>query len=182
MGFRWCLEIWAVIGRHGSWGLSWLCSHWSEQIYSTGVQRKDYSINVQQYNWSEHSVCTTSVCLVVVQYICTGIYIYKVQCLCVCVYPVYMSCVYRRTVHQYKLCIAVQYICTWIYIYKPIRPWVCPVYMSCTFYIDVVFVDGRGPFRCPEIWNFLVKGDTNHAGNTYHVFVNYMSLCRSFFT
>jgi hypothetical protein len=27
-----------------------LGSHWSEQIYSTGVQRLDYSINVQQYN------------------------------------------------------------------------------------------------------------------------------------
>ena len=61
-----------------------------------------------------------------------------------------MSCVHRRTFHQYKLCIVVQYICMWIYIYKPICPWVCPVY------IDVVFVDGRGSFRCPEIWNFLL--------------------------
>jgi hypothetical protein len=74
----------------------------------------------------------------------------------VCVYPVYMSCEHRRTVHQYKLCIVVQYICTWIYIYKPI----CLEYVLFTWvvlfaYIDVVFVDGRGPFRCPEIWNFL---------------------------
>ena len=36
----------------------------------------------------------------------------------VCVCPVYMSCVYRSTVHLYKLCTAVQYICTPIYLYK----------------------------------------------------------------
>ena len=120
-------------------------------LYRSCVQRS--TVN----NWSEHSVCTTSVCLGSVKYICTGIYIYKVQCPCVCVYPVYMSCVHRCTVHQYKLCVVVRYIHTWICIYKPICLWVCPVYMSCTFYIDVVFVDGRGPFRCPEIWNFFWK-------------------------
>ena len=32
-------------------------------VLAQSVQRMDYSINVQQYNWSEHSVCTTSVCL-----------------------------------------------------------------------------------------------------------------------
>ena len=46
-GWR-CLQIWAVIGRSGSWKLSSLDSHCSEQVYSTGVQRMDYSIHVQQ--------------------------------------------------------------------------------------------------------------------------------------
>ena len=71
---------------------------------------------------------------------------------CVCVYPVYMSCVHRCTVHQYKLCIVVQYICTWIYIYKPICPWVCPVYMSCPFLIHRCGVRGR-------TWAFPVSGN-----------------------
>ena len=35
-----CLIIWAVIGRHCSWRLSCLGSHWSEQIFSIGVQRR----------------------------------------------------------------------------------------------------------------------------------------------
>ena len=37
-----CLKIWAVIGRHGSWMLSCLGSHWSEQVYSPGLQWLDY--------------------------------------------------------------------------------------------------------------------------------------------
>ena len=32
-------------------------------VLSQSVQKLDYSINVQQFYWSEHSVCTTSVCL-----------------------------------------------------------------------------------------------------------------------
>jgi hypothetical protein len=68
----------------------------------------------------------------------------------VCVYPVYMSCVHRRTVHQYKLCIVVQYICMWIYIYKPICPWVCPVYI--TFLVHRCGVRGR-------TWAFPVSGN-----------------------
>jgi hypothetical protein len=89
---RWirrCLKYWAVIGRHGSWGLS-------------------------------------------------------------CLYPVYMSCVHRRTFHQYNLYIVVQYIYTWIY--KPICPWVCPVYMSCTFLIHRCGDRGR-------TWAFPVSGN-----------------------
>ena len=31
-------------------------------IHGIGVQRLDYSINVQQYNWSKFSVCTKSMC------------------------------------------------------------------------------------------------------------------------
>ena len=58
-----CLKNWAVIGRHSSWRLSFLGSHWSEQIYSICVHRLDYSIDVQQYSWSKLSVCTTSVCM-----------------------------------------------------------------------------------------------------------------------
>ena len=38
---RGCLQIWAVIGWHGSWRLSCLSSHWSAQDYSTGVHRLD---------------------------------------------------------------------------------------------------------------------------------------------
>jgi hypothetical protein len=105
-----CLKIWAVIGRHGSWGLSCLGSHWSEYIYSTGIRRLDYSINVQQYNWFEHSVCTTSVCL--------------------CSVKLY-SCVHKSSVHLYKMCTVVQYICTEIYIYK-VQCRVC-VCVSCLY-------------------------------------------------
>ena len=56
------LKIWAVIVRLGSWRLPCLGSHRSEQVYSTGDQRLDFSINIHQYNWSNHSVCITSVC------------------------------------------------------------------------------------------------------------------------
>ena len=71
---------------------------------------------------------------------------------CMCVYPVYKSCVHRRTVHQYKLCIVVQYIFTRIYIYKPICPRVCPVCMSCTFPKHRFGVRGR-------TWAFPVSGN-----------------------
>ena len=77
---------------------------------------------------------------------------YKVHCLCVC--PVYMSWIDRRTVNLYKLCIVVQYICTWIYIYKAICLWVCPVYMSCLFLLDVVFFE---QFNETEKWLVIKK-------------------------
>ena len=54
----------------------------------------------RQNNWSDHSVCTTIVCLGVSS--CTAVY----------------SCVHTSTVHQYKMYTVVQYISTWIYIYK----------------------------------------------------------------
>ena len=38
-GSWWCLKIWAVIGRCGSWGLSCLSSHWSEPgVYCSSGQ------------------------------------------------------------------------------------------------------------------------------------------------
>ena len=39
------LKVWAVISRHRSWRLSCLGSHWSEQLFSTGVQR------IMQWKW-----------------------------------------------------------------------------------------------------------------------------------
>ena len=77
---------------------------------------------------------------------------------CVCVCPVYMSCVHRSTVHHYKLCIVVQYICMWIYIYKLVCLWVCPGYMSCPFLIHRYGVGGRTwafPVSGNEIWTFF---------------------------
>ena len=61
---RRCLEIAAVIGRRRPWRLSCSGSHWSEQVYSTCVQRLYYSINVQEFNWSkQHVCCATQVCV-----------------------------------------------------------------------------------------------------------------------
>jgi hypothetical protein len=78
--------------------------------------------------------------------------------------PIYISCVHRSKVYQYKLCIIVQYICTWIYIYKPIYPKVCPVYMSFPFLIHRCGVRGRTwafLLSGKEIWNFLCTGGTS---------------------
>ena len=42
-----------------------------------------------------------------------------VQCLYVCVCPVYMSCVHRSKVHRYKFCIVVESICKVIATIQP---------------------------------------------------------------
>ena len=79
--------------------------------------------------------------------------VYVVSC-CTSVY----SCVHKSRVHLYK-CIVVQYICMWIYIYKTICPWLCPVYMSCTFLIHRCGVHGwTWAFLVSrkEIWNFYI--------------------------
>jgi hypothetical protein len=31
--------------------------------------------------------------------------------------------------------------------------------VQVVYSVDVVFVDGGGTFRCPEIWDFLFQGD-----------------------
>jgi hypothetical protein len=95
-------------------------------------------------------VCTTSVCLgsvklyssvqfctdkyspsvqdVLVQYICRGVYIYKVKCPFVCVSRLYELCIQKHSS-------SVQVVYS----------------ISVCEYIDVVFVDRPGPFRCPEM-------------------------------
>ena len=87
-------------------------------VLSQSVQRMDYSINVQQYNWSEHSVCTKSVCLGSVKA---------------------YSSVHTSTVHLYKLCTVV-HISVYIYEVKA-RLCVCPVYMNCLCLLDGMFLE-----------------------------------------
>ena len=74
--------------------------------------------------------------------------------MCVCIlfiWVVYTDVQFISTSCVYYYSISVRES---IYINQYVREYVLFTWFVLFSYIDVVFVDGRGPFRCPEIWNF----------------------------